>query len=126
MHAPRRHAPWVVLLLALAIMSCKDSPTEPRLSLNGTWQGFAESAGMVVTLTLTEANGTVTGNGSLQALQSLPVSVGGTFDRPDFLLTMTATGYQPVVFNGAATATRMTGTLNGSGFTDVAVSLLRQ
>lgn len=83
-----------------------------------------------LTLTLVENSGTVTGAGSLVASNgsnslTLPLAVSGAYSAPTLALTMTSTGYQPIALSVTVSRDAMSGTMNGSGYTNEAVTLSR-
>lgn len=124
----RRAAICVLFVAALGVISCKDSPTAPpRATLSGSWDGFIMRVGAVMVVTLTDADGVIAGDGYATGyLNHVPVTVEGTFEAPNFTLTFNSPGLQPFVYEGTATVSRMSGILNGSGFSDDALVLNKQ
>ncbi len=70
-------------------------------------------------VTPTDSDGLVTGDGHATGyMNQVQVTVEGTFEPPNFTPTSTLPGLQPFVYEATATASRMHGMLNGSGFSD--------
>ena len=119
-----------VLLLALApvLAACGDSSTEPRTpSASGTWTGVVN--GGTFTLTLAEQNGgTLTGAGSLQGSGgAVSVTVTGTHVHPSISLTIKSTGFEDLNYTGQfVNDNAISGNLNGSGFNNETLTLMRQ
>lgn len=116
------------LLLILFAACSGDSPSAPATpSINGTWNGTG--AGVTVNMVLTSAGtGTVSGNGTIGAgSSSIPITITGTHAHPGVALTGKATGFQDMIFQGSFTDNNtIMGTLNGSGFSNFALTLKRQ
>ena len=78
-------------------------------------------------LTLSESGSNVTGTGSIIGdTTAVAVTIAGTFVAPTVSLTLSAVGYQPTNYSGPLSGNIITGTLNGSGFTNYSVSVTRQ
>jgi len=94
-------------------------------SIDGRWSG--SSAGTNYSMTVTERDKTVTGSASISAPGvSIALTVTGTHAHPAVSLTLSATGYQSFNFTGNfETDDLITGRLNGSGFVNEQISLLR-
>lgn len=124
--------PAVLAWLALGI-GCGggDGPSgNSGPSLDGTWDGGAIPGPGVflnVTITLTDAAGDLTGQGDVGA-PGVACSAGVTGDRrgDNFDITLSCPGYAPWIYSGSATATRLNGTFNGSGFTNFQFAMARQ
>jgi uncharacterized protein (DUF2141 family) len=92
------------------------------ISITGTYAGTGN--GFSLTLTLTETNGTVTGSGNINVGQNVPLTVTGTFNAPNVNLTLSST-FDPINLTGTVSndGTTINATLNGSGFSNDAVTL---
>lgn len=117
---------WAIFLLG-AIMGCSDSPTGPdRVNINGTWAG--STAGMNISVTINETGGSVTGSGNMSGPGgSVAMQVSGTRSGVALSLLLVAQGYEPTNFTGTIQSnTTITGSLTGSGFTDLSITLTKQ
>jgi hypothetical protein len=56
---------------------------------------------------------------------SATLTVTASFTAPSMLLTINSPGYEPINYAGTVNGKTMVGTLNGSGFTNVSVTLTR-
>jgi hypothetical protein len=121
----------VRLLLALTFVgsACGDS-TSPEVSVSGRWLGTITSGGATATfnLTLAQTGTSVTGNGTIvTSLESVALSASGTFVTPNLSLTISAQGYEQMNYSGRlVTDIQIDGTLNGSGFNNHVVNIVRQ
>lgn len=118
-----------ILLSLLTLSGCKKEQTtspEPNPSLTGRW--FGASGGLMISLTLTESNQSVSGSGSISSgTQSLAITISGTHVYPNVSLNISATGYQPMNFTGRfSDKNTIPGKFNGSGFVDFDITLIRQ
>jgi hypothetical protein len=107
------------LFLTLSGCGGSDSPAAPQaVNPSGGWTSVNGTARL--TMTINSVNGTVSGNGQFtQGSTSIAMSITGTYVPPSISLSMSATGFQTLNFSGAVESpTRMTGTLNGSGFSN--------
>lgn len=111
-------APFVALLAAGCIFG--RDPT-----IDGRWSG--SSAGTNYSMTVTERDKTVTGSATISAPSgSIALTVTGSHAHPAVSLTLSATGYESFNFTGNfETEDLITGRLNGSGFVNEQISLLR-
>ncbi len=122
---------YLVVGLALLIAACGDGgSTEPDVpDVQGQWNGsFNTNVGSgTLALTLNEANGNVTGTGTLgTAGDALALTVTGNYAPPNVSLQMTSPGFEPMNLSGTVSEDEIDGTLNGSGFVNIAVTLARQ
>lgn len=122
----------LLAVLMLALVACSDSAGPRPADLTGNWRGelVTQTSTSIVTVTLTHNRQTrvVTGNGFLMtAGQSLALAATGTFVEPTLSLTLAATGFQAINFTGILTSPGIiTGTVNGSGFTQIPFGMTRQ
>jgi hypothetical protein len=80
-----------------------------------------------LTLTLAESNGAVTGAGSLTiGTTPFALTATGVYSSPHLALILTNQFYQSIDLEVTVGAKALTGTLNGSGYTSQAISLVRQ
>ena len=115
-------------LLAVAVtlfaLGCGDS-TGPELTVTGVWSGALSNS--TVTLTLTQDGADITGAGAINGPGgTAAVTVDGIFAEPNVTLTLTAVGFSPINYSAELDRERMVGEMNGSGFSDLAVTLTRQ
>lgn len=121
-----KHRLVFVLLLA-AFLGCGDSPVEPSsVSIDGTWSG--SSSTVSVSFVINEAGGTLTGTGNFEGpAGTLATQASGMRTGAHVTMTFTPQGFAPIYYNGTiASATAITGRLNGSGFMNMAVNLTKQ
>lgn len=101
-----------------------------ELKVSGSWSGPIREQRVTVArldLTLNEADGTVTGEGTLgNAGGAIPVAATGTYDVPNVSLTLSSEGLESVSLTAVVGKTEMRGTLSGSGFTERPIKLTRQ
>lgn len=118
----------VLLRAAVAafVVACGGSASAPpRISPAGAWTSVNGTSSL--TMTLTENTGVVTGAGQFtQAGSSVALTISGTYAAPSISLVMTAQGFQPMNFSGSVSASQMTGSLNGSGFSNFTWIFARQ
>lgn len=76
---------------------------------------------------MVESAGQVTGNGTFtDASGADAITVTGTFVPPNAALTFAFVGFNPISFTATQTNDhQLTGTLNGSGYVNFAVTLYR-
>jgi hypothetical protein len=128
---------FVPMLLALTLAAaCTESATSPVAPpvvpppadpvASGAWAGTVQ--GMTVTLTLAESNNTIAGSGNISAPgSSLALTATGTRAHPSVALTLRASGFEDMNFQGNFSGNNMiVGTLNGSGFSNEGLTLRRQ
>lgn len=119
---------WFSLFLML-LLACGGDKTGPaRIEAEGSWSGsFTVAEPITLSLTLVETTGNVTGNGTLVSPSaSVALSVAGTYVPPALSVSVTAPGFNDLNLSATVGETSMTGTLNGSGFSNQAVTLTRQ
>jgi hypothetical protein len=116
------------LLLALGCGGDKTGPT--RIEVEGSWTGhfqFSSGASGTLTMVLTEANGTVTGNGTTVGPGgSISQTISGTYVPPNVLLSLHTEGFEDTNISAVVGETQMTGTMTGSGFNGTSITLTRQ
>lgn len=115
-----------ILASLLVIVGCSDGTAPEVPSMAGSWSG--NFRGATVTFTATEDNRNIVGNGHISAgVESIALTISGTHVHPDVALTLTAIGFQEMAFSGMFSSdTQITGRLNGSGFNNEQVVLIRQ
>ena len=120
------------LLVASALafpIACGSDVSEPPTTPNGRWRGSGVAEGLVVELdvTLTTSGGSVSGSGTVGASGSaFSLTITGTYSHPNVSLNMSATGFSTMNFAGTLSRNEMVGTVNGSGFSNMALTLVRQ
>lgn len=113
------------LLPVLALLAaCGGDSNAPEQTMTGTWRGTVSSATM--TLSLSQSGRDVTGNGTLIGASTVALTVSGTATLPAFSMTLASGGFQSINFAGQMGTKTLTGTLNGSGFTNDAVTFTKQ
>lgn len=120
----------LIAVLLLGACGGDDNTGPARIEVEGTWVGhFATSSGTQVTwsMTLIETNGAVTGSSTLvTAGESIAEQVTGNYVPPTVSLQFHSEGFSDSNLTGTVSQTQLSGTLNGSGFNNVAVTLTRQ
>lgn len=118
---------------ALVLAGCgSDKMTgPPPVEVAGRYAGSVQNNDgqsiAILTLTLAETNGAVTGSGSFNnAGVGQSILVAGTYTEPNVSLVISSPGYEDINLSGRVTVQSITGTLNGSGFVGSAVVLNRQ
>jgi hypothetical protein len=123
---------YLPLALMLALTACggDGGSTEPDIpEVTGQWNGPVNTSGGSgsLALTLNESDGTVTGTGTLStAGDALALTITGNYAPPNVSLQMNAAGFEPMNLSGTVAEDDIDGTLNGSGFVNIAVTLARQ
>jgi hypothetical protein len=124
----------VLTMLALAAMvACGDSSGPETPSMAGTWTATSQTSNgvqFVIGLNLTQADRAISGSGSLTLPDGTLVSaltVTGTHTYPQVGMTMTSTGFEPMIFQGEfSNASTVRGQIDGSGFVATAINFSRQ
>jgi hypothetical protein len=120
----------VGMMLLVAGCGGGDGSTEPdEPQVEGQWNGpiNTDVGSGSLALTLTETDGTVSGTGTLSVTgDALALTVTGTYAPPNVSLQMTSEGFEPLNLSGEVDEEEIDGTLNGSGFVNIAVTLTRQ
>lgn len=114
-----------MLVLVLTLAGCSGDSTGPKPTVAGVWTGSSE--GINTTLTLTVTGTAVSGSGSLSGPgDSFAMTVTGTYSHPSVSLILTTPGVQPLNYTGTLSGNTITGTYNGSGFSNTNYTLTRQ
>jgi hypothetical protein len=120
----------VGLTLLIAACGGDGGSTEPDVpEVEGQWNGPINTnvGSGSLALTLNDANGTVSGTGTLSVTgDALALTVTGNCAPPNVSLQMTSSGFEPMNLSGEVREDEIDGTLNGSGFVNIAVTLTRQ
>jgi hypothetical protein len=117
--------------LALAgVCGCSDSMGPPP-DFSGTWAGSTAAGGTAfnVSMTTTESNGQISGSGlfTVGSAGGVAFTVTGSHSHPQVSITIRSTGTQDANYSGRFTGDRVVdGTLNGSGFANVPLTLQKQ
>jgi hypothetical protein len=123
----RRFAVVPIMALALLLGACRDSTGPRSATMTGSWSG--SSGGVTLNMILSEGSGgAITGTGSIAGEGgSLALTISGTHPHPNVGLTLASPGFDPMNFAGTFVNNNLvSGTLNGSGFLDFAITLHRQ
>ena len=119
----------VGLTLLTAACGGDGGSTEPDVpEVEGQWNGpvISDVGSGSLALTLNEASGAVTGTGTLSVTgDALALTVTGNYAPPNVSLQMTSPGFEPMNLSGTLSEDEIDGTLNGSGFVNIAVTLTR-
>lgn len=98
--------------------------------LRGEWVGTTTLEGTTFTMSLqlTDNNGSVNANGLITWIDPVSVNGAGTFNFPNFSITLSSSGFADMNFSGTlgAGGNTLTGTLNASGFESFAITLTRR
>lgn len=119
----------VKLSAVLLMVGCGGDSGPVVIDVQGGYAGTIQGSGSPgqVQLTLVESAGTVTGSGSLSGPSgAVAVTVTGSYAQPSVSLALHATGFEDVNVTGQVTATKITGSANGSGYNQAVVNLTRQ
>ena len=120
-----------IVLVSLLGLSCtKDAPTAPLPlppppSISGSWSGTIATTSTPLTFVvgLNQNQNAVTGRGTVATLST---NVRGEVHFPTVSLTFSFTGYQPFTFSGSfGSLSKITGVVNGSGFTNTGTTLVK-
>jgi hypothetical protein len=118
------------LVLVFAACGGDAGPNEPAVpDVEGQWNGSINTnvGSGSLALTLNEAAGNITGTGTLVTSgDALALTVTGNYAPPNVSLQMTSPGFEPMNLSGTVNEEAINGTLNGSGFVSIAVTLHRQ
>ncbi len=121
-----RQAKFLAVLGMLALAGCGGDSGPAPIQAEGNWQGTTQN-GTVLALTLTETNGAVQGTGTFTTpSESIPLTGTGTYVEPQLSFTIAAEGFNNLNLTTTVGESRMTGTLNGSGFLNESISLDRK
>lgn len=117
-------------VLAMLLVGCGGDSSGPApIQVEGAWSGpvtFSSGSSGTLSFTVTETAGSVTGSGTLVGSTSAALSVSGSYSEPNVSLTLSSPGFQPINLTGVVSSSSLTGTINGSGFLNSAVTLARQ
>jgi hypothetical protein len=95
-------------------------------SVAGTWVG-ATAAGQILSISLVENSGVVSGSGSLTGAGGpFAQTISGVFVAPTLTLTLSSGLHPPFNLQATLAGSTMTGALNGSGFANDAITLTKQ
>ena len=116
------------LALGLALLAaCNRGPTDPgSFTLDGDWRG--ESGAYELLLALDQdAENDVSGTGELRNVSgTVELTVQGDWNHPGFELLLSAEGFADVRYTGSwARSDSISGTLSGSGFASLPLSIKR-
>lgn len=116
------------MILGLGLLAgCGKDSTGPKIpSMAGTWNG--SSTPQVITMTLTESNTQVQGNGTItDGVNTALLTISGTHNHPQVSLSVTPGGFTPIVVTGTFHgADSVVAQLNGSGFSNFGMVFIRQ
>ena len=106
-----------------------NGPSTSTRSMTGTWQGTIVS--LVMRVTLTDNNGTITGTGTMtQNDFPFALSLSGTRTGSSFTLNVSEADHEPFTYTGtiqgSGSGTTLSGIATGSGFLDQPITLTKQ
>lgn len=97
------------------------------VSLTGTYSGSGQ--GITLNLTLNDASNAITGSGTIaDGTNTFAITASGTFNAPNVNLTLTSPQLQePIMLTGTVSnnGSSINATLNGSGLTNITLTLTR-
>ena len=110
-------------VVVLSLIGCAN-PSGPRPSLTGEWSGVAD--GRAISLQLTDAQGAITGTGSISNPNAV-LSTSGTRNGTQVSLDVLVGTVSFSVFSivGTLSGDVVDGTLNGAGFNNTTTRLSR-
>lgn len=117
----------LLIVALLAAAACGKDLLEPVTVVDGRWTGIQN--GYSMSLSMSQAGTSVTGIVSLGGLGgSLDGTVTGTFTFPNVALTLSFDGLQDATYTGtmSQSSAKIDGSLNGSGLTNVQISVTKQ
>lgn len=118
----------ILIVTAATIAACGDQGPEIP-TFTGHWEGFVD-AEFTVLISASEREGAVTGAGRFVGSPqqgTVAFSVSGVHLHPDVALTLRPSGFADVNFSGTFDGVdRVSGRLDGAGFTDDSLTLTRQ
>lgn len=119
-----------LLAVALAVFSlgCGSDLLGPVMTVDGEWFGVQNGYSLSLNLTQTSA-GEVTGSALVAGNSGITdATVSGTFAYPNLTLTITTLSFEPVTYSGTMSqeAAKITGKLNGSGFTNLQIDITKR
>ncbi|HVX41971.1 MAG TPA: hypothetical protein VHB25_20585 [Gemmatimonadaceae bacterium] len=80
-----------------------------------------------MTLTLSQDGSQVTGSGQINSGgTAVALTANGTFAAPSVSLNLSATGFEAMNYTGSLSGNTIAGTINGSGFSNLNLTLTRQ
>lgn len=126
---PRKAALGFAIAILVTSVACSSDESIAPSSATGNWSGAFSNFGTASSLNilLLDKTGTVTGNGTFTSgTASFAVNVTGTFVSPTFSATVNAPGFVSMNFTAILSGQSLTGVLNGSGFSNQQLVLVRQ
>lgn len=114
-------------LVAIVAAACDGGPSEPeappRPNVSGVWEAEYGGATFEMTLVHDTLQNTLAGTGLLVVPdETLALVITGTYTGSRVTTTWTTSGFHPLNFSGEHAGSLIAGTLNGSGFQNVAVT----
>jgi len=117
-----------IAALLFFVAACGGDSSGPKTTVAGNWTGSGTTSGgsaFTLGLVLVENAGAVTGTGTLAGGTSIALTVTGTYSAPSVGLTMSSPGFSPLNLTATVSGKSMTGTLNGSGFNNTAITFTK-
>lgn len=126
MRIPRRGPTLLIVLSLFLLGSCGDPTGLGETNIDDSWTGAVATS--TLTVTITENHGTITGSGRITGgAAALALNVTGTRAKENVSMTLSSPGYQPMNFEGEIRhKDQITGTISGSGYNALPVTLTRK
>jgi len=119
---------FLALATVVFALGCGENTLGPVMTADGSWAGVQN--GYSLSLALTQSTtGDITGTAFIASTATATnATVTGTFVYPNLHVTITADNFVPVDYAGTMSATeaKIFGKLNGSGFSNVEVDVIKK
>jgi len=123
-----------VLLAAVVVSTCGGDGEPagpapvPKPNVSGQWAGMLETSHLNLVLNHDTLSNRIEGSGTLKlagGAAAEAVTATGNFASNTVSLTIRAEGFQPMNFIGAFLTTQLFGNINGSGYVNAPVTLVK-
>lgn len=119
---------FLALATVVFALGCGENVLGPVMTADGSWAGVQNGYSLSFAFTQS-ATGDITGSAFIASTATAtPATVTGTFVYPNLHVTITADNFVPVDYTGTMSATqaKIFGKLNGSGFSNVEVDVIKK
>src|SRR5262249_52609237 len=116
-----------LLVVAVAVVACGDSPLAPVQTVDGSWSGLQN--GYSLSLVMTQVDSNVTGSALIANVAGANQgTIAGTFVYPTAHLTLSFPGFDDVHYDGTMSQAeaKIFGHLNGSGIVNVEMDVRKK
>jgi hypothetical protein len=118
-----------LFVLAFVILAAcgGDRILDPVQTVDGTWNGT--SNGIQLSLAMSQSDTLVSGNVAIAGISgSFLGTLSGSFKYPDLTVTLQFQDAEPLTYTGTMSATqaKISGNLNGSGFTSFGLDVTKR